>query len=161
MAGLSLCPFIGFFLCPASFIFIEDFASPSVFCSQVSNGTAMERLASQVRGILEEQRKQLKRFWPCFKGVLSGIKMFAVNTECIPDLKPYLQDMRDMFKERKWRVTQILTQIAERVRETQSPIDHFANILENMVKALNEKTNKELREMLGPKCFRRLSKQCI
>ena len=143
-------------------------------CSQTGS-SSLPGLAGLVKDLLEEQQKKLKKFWPCFKGVLSGIKMVFINadrcgygsawdssTSSPIDL---MQEMRDMFKSRKWRVTQILTHISDKMIESpfsyMYPKGHLAFTLARMAEALHAMTNDELRKMLGRKCFNRLSKRCI
>ena len=145
-------------------------------CSETGGGL---RLVNQVKVLVKKQRKQLKKLWPCFKGVLSGIKMFAINVDFCKSIygpagAAIVQEMRILFKAKEWTVTRILTHIAMIMRglttdsmglnsfmSSGTYSNHFADLLDSMAKTVGEMTNDDLKKSLGPKCFKRLSKRCI
>ena len=136
-------------------------------------------MANQVKDLLKKQKKQLKKFWPCFKGVLSGIKMFAINVDLChsiygSDGAAIVQEMRNLLKAREWTVTRILTHIGGKMRQLTTGFmgykpfkssstysNHFADLLDGIAKTVSEMTNDDLKKSLGPKCFKKLSKRCI
>ena len=110
-------------------------------------------MASEVQDLLMDQQEQLEEFWPCFKGILTGIKTVFINADkcgygstwdsSASSWIDLMQEMREMFKSRTWRVTQILTLISDKMKMNFSfmyPKGHLAVTLANMAKTLGGMT---------------------
>ena len=139
-------------------------------------GGGLESLTAQVKDQLKKQRRRFKKYWPCFKGVLSGIKGFVINLDVCSYYygnkgTAVVQEMSDLFLEKEMTLTQILRHIAIKTAGLHSPqvgyytSDTFSiiwvKVLMDMVNTVEKMTLDELEDMLGCKCFRRLSRPCF
>ena len=149
-------------------IFTFDFSLFSVFCSETNGG--LETLTAEVKDQLKKQRRRFKKYWPCFKGILSPIKGFVINLDVCTG-NPYsegraiVQEMSDLFLEKELTLTQILRHITNKISPPLGYSGTFfstwANVLTRMADTVEKMTLDELEDMLGCKCFRRLSRPCF
>lgn len=152
-----------------------------VRCSAKS-GIEFKALGNHVKNLLQEEKRHLRKIWPCLSGVLDELKTIIVNLRfCHPLIvQPFMDEVRVKFAKHNWSTTRILEWMVSELRSIFGEakgrvaldihrwgrlINHayvYAHVLENNIVHLQNLSKAGLLKiMLGRKCYKKLTIPCI
>ena len=149
----------------------------SVRCS-IKSGIEFKAIESRVKKIVQEEKRHLRKIWPCLTGHLEELKAIIINVRfCHPVFaQPIIDEMHVKFAEHNWSTTRILEWIASEFKSVPAKTKgrvamdihrwgrfiYYAYVLENVIIHLQELHNIGLlKEIFGRKCYKKLTKPCI
>ena len=134
-------------------------------CSALNNGTHFEMMKTRLGEIVRDEKKRRRSIWPCLSARtnLSVLKMIIVNIRlCYQELQPIMEKMHEKFAENMQKTTDILKWLERQFKKTSYWATHsWFLATDGIVVGLERKQERnQLEEMLGPKCYKRLTKRC-
>ena len=132
-------------------------------CSEINNGTEFEKLKARLKDVVRKEKNRPRSIWPCLKrqGNLGVLRLIIVNIGlCYPYLQPIMEEMHEKFRENKKTTTRILKWLQAQFDSSGYELNHLFDVSGVVIGLKLQNKYGNLKNQLGSKCYKRLTKSC-